>query len=158
MGGTNGHGNGSDGPLMERLVGLVANLREWVRSADGRLVELSEQLALLQQSSDRVEREQKQHNEKLVVITERVTETRTEVGEVSDVAEEIRKDQTDPRGFRTLSRAELEPKNSSGPATAIGRVVDKVPGAWWLIAAKWLLLGGFGAGILRGIQWLVNKR
>ena len=145
MGETNGHGNGSEGPLLERLVGLIERLNDWMRRAEVKDDLYLERLALLQSSLDRADRE---HAD----ILDRLSQIRGGVSEARDDIEAIRED-TDPR-LRITDPALDKPRDGSGKLVAFARLAEKVPTPWVLWLLKFAVSTAVGGLALRFWQWL----
>jgi hypothetical protein len=127
----------------ERLIALVTRMNDAIVEFMALLREL---LAGQRVSSDRLAR--------LESIVEKVYELAIRlshnVDEVRDDVEEVRKDQTDPRGFKVLNPAEypLRPKDEDGALVATARLVEKVPAPLRLTLFKLAVSGGVGAALL----------
>ncbi len=74
--------------------------------------------------------------------------------------DEVRRDQTDPRGLKLLDPAQDQPSrdNGSGSALAIrdGKVRLAVPASWAGALLKYLLSAGLGGALIRLAQWFTH--
>lgn len=144
MGGSNGYE--SDQPLIERLISAVVRFNALAHGLGESLDSLSQQQALGFEAVRKEFRDECRTLERAIL-------------NIGHDVEEVRKDQTDPRGVRLLDPAALEPrKNDSGGAVAIrdGKLKLALPASWAGVVFKLGMSAGVGGLALRIIQWLTT--
>ncbi len=156
-----GNGQNTNGELTERVISAVVRVNNTLTDLSELIHELRAELRL---SSERLARLESgvdglsdQAADRHVAIVERFAVL---TGHVEEAREDIEKtrDQTDPRGFRTLDPAAYPlggKKDEDGALVATAKLVEKVPAPLRITLLKLALSGGLGAAIARA--WLYLK-
>lgn len=126
----------------ERVAVVLSRMNTAMRSMSDTILEHS---ARREREHDAIRSKLEDIRRDLVAIESAIEETRSDV-----------KDATDPRIQIPNQVKDQSPDNKSGPLVIFARLAEKMPTPWvsWLL--KLAVSSGFGAAVLRGVQWLTT--
>lgn len=135
------NGEDEETPNTLRLIGLVARMNDALRDFSGELRLSSDRSARVESAVEDIKKDVRELH-------------RVAIGIDHDV-EEIRRDQTDPKGHRLLDPAKhpLREKDDDGTGFEITAEQVRLPNAWAFAVLKFGVSAGGGALFLRLVQW-----